>query len=134
MINVWLMRQAEAHGGYFGIEAASKPLLHLWSLSIEEQFYLFWPAMICCCFPAGGDFGAGDRLGLRSVVGVQSVRDATRAVRRLLSVVEPWMGTRARRPPTWREVFALGRFPHAKASRPISERDRVELIVQPTHS
>jgi peptidoglycan/LPS O-acetylase OafA/YrhL len=29
--------------GYFDASATSKPLLHLWSLAIEEQFYLFWP-------------------------------------------------------------------------------------------
>jgi peptidoglycan/LPS O-acetylase OafA/YrhL len=29
--------------GYFDTAAIRKPLLHLWSLSIEEQFYLFWP-------------------------------------------------------------------------------------------
>lgn len=33
--------------GYFDINAAFKPLLHLWSLSIEEQFYLFWPFILC---------------------------------------------------------------------------------------
>jgi peptidoglycan/LPS O-acetylase OafA/YrhL len=29
--------------GYFDNEASTKPLLHLWSLAIEEQFYLFFP-------------------------------------------------------------------------------------------
>ncbi len=29
--------------GYFDISADAKPLLHLWSLGIEEQFYFFWP-------------------------------------------------------------------------------------------
>lgn len=34
--------------GYFTEEALRKPLLHLWSLAIEEQFYLLFP--ICCLF------------------------------------------------------------------------------------
>lgn len=32
--------------GYFDADAYTKPLLHTWSLSVEEQFYLMWPAMI----------------------------------------------------------------------------------------
>jgi peptidoglycan/LPS O-acetylase OafA/YrhL len=34
-------------GGYFDVAAERKPLLHLWSLSIEEQFYVFWPLLLC---------------------------------------------------------------------------------------
>lgn len=32
--------------GYFDNSATTKPLLHLWSLGIEEQFYALWPLML----------------------------------------------------------------------------------------
>lgn len=32
--------------GYFDTSAEAKPLLHLWSLAIEEQFYIFWPLLL----------------------------------------------------------------------------------------
>ena len=32
--------------GYFDNAAETKPLLHLWSLGIEEQFYIFWPLLV----------------------------------------------------------------------------------------
>lgn len=32
--------------GYFDVSATLKPLLHLWSLGVEEQFYIFWPILL----------------------------------------------------------------------------------------
>ena len=32
--------------GYFAPTAAAKPLLHLWSLGVEEQFYIVWPLLL----------------------------------------------------------------------------------------
>jgi peptidoglycan/LPS O-acetylase OafA/YrhL len=32
--------------GYFDGPALSKPLLHTWSLAVEEQFYIFWPVFL----------------------------------------------------------------------------------------
>ncbi len=32
--------------GYFDSVAETKPLLHLWSLAIEEQFYIVWPLLL----------------------------------------------------------------------------------------
>jgi peptidoglycan/LPS O-acetylase OafA/YrhL len=35
-----------SESGYFDTAAETKPLLHLWSLGIEEQFYIFWPLLL----------------------------------------------------------------------------------------
>jgi peptidoglycan/LPS O-acetylase OafA/YrhL len=40
--NIYLWLQA----GYFDALSAVKPLLHTWSLSVEEQFYLIWPVLL----------------------------------------------------------------------------------------
>ncbi len=34
------------HANYFDGPAIDKPLLHIWSLSVEEQFYAAWPLML----------------------------------------------------------------------------------------
>lgn len=35
-----------SESGYFDNEALTKPLQHLWSLGIEEQFYIAWPLLL----------------------------------------------------------------------------------------
>jgi peptidoglycan/LPS O-acetylase OafA/YrhL len=35
-----------SESGYFDAGAETKPLLHLWSLGVEEQFYLIWPMLL----------------------------------------------------------------------------------------
>ena len=35
-----------SESGYFDSVAETKPLLHLWSLAVEEQFYIFWPLLL----------------------------------------------------------------------------------------
>ena len=36
--------------GYFDTDSRLKPLLHLWSLGVEEQFYLVWPLLLLISF------------------------------------------------------------------------------------
>jgi peptidoglycan/LPS O-acetylase OafA/YrhL len=41
--NIYFWRE---NGGYFEGNVEEVPLLHTWSLSVEEQFYLLWPLMM----------------------------------------------------------------------------------------
>ncbi len=49
--------------GYFDVAASLKPLLHLWSIAVEEQFYLLFPALLLLV-------GTSSRWKLLSVVGI----------------------------------------------------------------
>jgi len=69
-----------AHQSYFAQFQAPSPLRHMWSLAIEEQFYLIWPLTVVL----------GLRLGRRRSRGVDPSRPA--------------------RPPWWRRMQSPGLF------------------------
>ena len=52
------MRFAVQATDYLASDLAPSPVLHFWSLGVEEQFYLFWPAMLGII--AAAAFSAGD--------------------------------------------------------------------------
>lgn len=47
MANFYMSKEV---GDYFSQSVDSIPLLHLWSLAVEEQFYIFWPLILLLLF------------------------------------------------------------------------------------
>jgi peptidoglycan/LPS O-acetylase OafA/YrhL len=60
--NIVLLRSQD----YFAPDAATNPLLHLWSLGIEEQFYIAWPLLLAWLH------GRRARVGLIAAVALAS--------------------------------------------------------------
>jgi peptidoglycan/LPS O-acetylase OafA/YrhL len=56
------MRFAFQATDYLQAEMAPSPLLHFWSLGVEEQFYVFWPALVLLI--ARGRADAGRRVAI----------------------------------------------------------------------
>ena len=53
---------------YFGTESEFNPLLHMWSLAVEEQFYMFLPLVMMLVWPLGPRW----RVGVLSALGLAS--------------------------------------------------------------
>lgn len=60
-INFWM------ESGYFAADSTTKPLLHMWSLSVEEQFYLFWPFVLAVFVPRSWKYWAAGLLAISFV-------------------------------------------------------------------
>lgn len=54
--------------GYFDTAAESKPLLHTWSLAVEEQFYLLWPLTLLLIRRTGWTLALTGTVALASCV------------------------------------------------------------------
>lgn len=73
--SVWsLFSLANVHfwleANYFDVESDRKPLLHMWSLGVEEQFYIFWPFLLLLFRGRMAKIGMIIALILASFVGV----------------------------------------------------------------
>jgi peptidoglycan/LPS O-acetylase OafA/YrhL len=76
---------------YLGSDLPPSPVLHFWSLGVEEQFYLFWPAILLVTSATAFGAGAVDR-GRRRVTLVLGVVFVCSAVASLWLTIaaEPW--------------------------------------------
>lgn len=83
--NIVLQREA----GYFDIASDLKPLLHLWSLAIEEQFYMAYPLLMLLAWRLGRRV-----LGALLVLGLLSFALNLYGVRKDLVTTFFWPHTR----------------------------------------
>lgn len=59
---------ARAANGYFDVAATSNPLLHIWTLSVEEQFYLVFPAVMLVGLMLAGKRRVRESIGVLGVI------------------------------------------------------------------
>ncbi len=78
--------------GYFGQSSQLKPLLHLWSLGVEEQFYLFWPILLGLFwrYRLGFILAIMAVLCLSFIVNLYGIRDLSSASLFYLPVTRVW--------------------------------------------
>jgi peptidoglycan/LPS O-acetylase OafA/YrhL len=74
--NIFFLRHS---GGYFDHPSVEMPLIHLWSLSVEEQFYVLWPLFLILFTRVRAGFAAitGALLALASLAFAEYLIEAS---------------------------------------------------------
>jgi len=82
-------RLAALSTNYLAARAAPSPLQHYWSLAVEEQFYLLWPAIVMAASLAWRRSRRLSTASLVTVVGVLTVASFVLSLR-LTTRSQPW--------------------------------------------
>lgn len=86
IVNLVLYREA----GYFDTASDAKPLLHLWSLGVEEQFYILWPVLLLIAHRVGQRLGRGVVWGVLAALMLASFIHAVLLMRHDISAAFYW--------------------------------------------
>jgi len=65
---------------YFADDVANSPVIHFWSLAVEEQFYLLWPLLLGAVFSLTRRFGERRTAVVRVLVGLGGIASAGAAL------------------------------------------------------
>lgn len=89
LANVYSWREG---GGYFSLDASQMPLSHLWSLAVEEQFYLLYPLLLIALlkfFPKRAWIALA-ALGLASLLAAEVLNGPSPAVAYYMLPTRAW--------------------------------------------
>lgn len=106
----------------------STPVQHYWSLSVEEQFYLFWPLLMIAAIWFAARRGVGSRRVLLLLLGAVTIASFLHCV--VLTALDPDLAYFSTFTRTWE--FGVGGLLALVAATPLHGHERLRAAVSLT--